>query len=180
VVVLGLPLVWTFDPSGEGAVFAGLVLGGIVILLPTWTYLVLPRRLGMTLFTIESLSPWVVMIHQPVPTRILTGFILWSLLELPMYGLELFGLLEPPGTVPTALRRLRVPTMLLVWFAALAVAYAICYAYIDATPMTHYPRSVWTVAFLFIPLPPLIAAWQFARRVLRVGVEGGGAAVLRE
>jgi hypothetical protein len=169
IIVLGQPLVWTFDPTGEGAVFAGLILGSIAVFLPTWFFLALPRRIGMTLFGLQSLSPWMWLIHQPVPTRILSGFILWSLLELPMYGLELLGLLEAPNESLRPRRPARVPTSLLLWAAALLVAYAICYVYRNATPITRYPPAIWAIASLFVPLPPLIAAAQFARRVLRRG-----------
>jgi hypothetical protein len=167
LVGLGLPLVWTFDADDEGGVLAGLVLGAFAILIPTFVCLVLPRRWGMTLFFLESLSPWVVMISQPVPTRILAGFILWSLLELPMYGFELLGLVDRGDASLAPRPRPQVPTLLLAWLAALGVAYTICYAYISATPMTQYPRLVWGIAFLFVPLPPLIAARQLIRRVLQ-------------
>jgi hypothetical protein len=170
LILLGLPLIWTFDPDGSGGVFAGLILGAFVLLIPTFIYLVLPRRIGMTLFSIESLAPWVYLLKQhPIPTRILSAFILWSLIELPMYGFELLGLLDPPDALNEAQPPLRLPTFLLLWLVALTLAYAICGVYASATPMTVYPPVIRAIAFLFIPVPPLIAAWQFARRVFHAG-----------
>ena len=161
VFLLGLPLAPTFDPTGEGAVFAGLVLASFIVLIPTWFFLVLPRRLGMTLFAMESLSPWVFMMaHHPLPTRILSGFILWSILELPMYGFELFGMLDRRHPTVTPRRPPRLPLTLLCWLLALAVAYLISYLYRNATPMTQYPRAIWVLAFLYSPLPPLMVGWQ--------------------
>lgn len=144
------------------------MLAAFVVLVPTWFYLVLPRPLGMTLFALESLSPWAIMVlHEPVPTRILAGFILWSVLELPMYGFEVLGKLDRAGR-STAPRRPRVvPTFLLLWLLALGVAYSMSYVYRDSTPMTQYPKAVWVVAYLFLPLPPLIAARHYIRRVFR-------------
>ena len=86
-----------------------------------------------------------------------------------MFGFDLLGLPEPADALAPAPPSLHVPTILLVWIAALGVAYAICYTYMAATPMTQYPRAVWAVAYLFIPLPPIIAAVQCTRRVLQQG-----------
>ena len=61
-----------------------------------------------------------------------------------MFGFELLGLPEPADALAPAPPRLHVPTILLIWFAALGVAYAILYTSIAATPLTRHRLSTWT------------------------------------
>lgn len=154
---------WSVDPDGGFNVIAGLGIAAFFYLFPTWFYFALPRPWGLSLLAINSLGFWAAMVHQPIPTRLLVGFVLWSILELPVYGLELLGLLHSDGEPVTHSLRRKAPTVLLLWLSAMALAYAIAYYYIDATPMTQYPRIVWIVAVAYVPVPPAIAAYHVLR-----------------
>jgi hypothetical protein len=165
-MALGLPIVWTFDADGERGIFAGLVLGAFAMLVPTGIYLALPRRWGMSLFAVESILIWVLGIRDFTPPRLFSVFILWSLVELPMYGLELFGLLEAPGSPPP---RLRTSTLMLAWLLLLGVAYVISYQYEAAPNTTSYSRVAWATALFFLPIPPVIVLRGILRRILRAG-----------
>lgn len=168
MIVLGLPLVGIFDPDGTGAVFAGLVLGAFTLMVPTGIYLALPRRWGMPLFAAESLLLWLLVVHQASPTRILSGFVLWSLIELPMYAFELLGLLEDPRSSTPPSVPPKAPPLLLAWLMAIGIAGGICYVYASATPMTTFPPWVRTVAYLYLPLAPLLAVRNVIRRLLPI------------
>lgn len=165
-VAMGLPLVWTFDPTGERAVFEGLVLGALTLMVPTGIYLALPPRWGMALFSAESLAIWIFGINEFTPPRILTVFILWSLVELPMYGFELLGLLEPKSK---PLPRPRLSTLFLAWLTLAGGAYVACYFYDSAPNTAVYSTWEWALASLYLPIPPLIVLRHVLRRILRLG-----------
>ncbi len=157
IFVIGLPVVWTFDPEGSGGAFAGLVLAAFALLLPTGVILLLPRRWGMSIFALEAILIWVANMWAFAPTRVFSGFILWSILELPMYGFEILGLLDPPAAAPPPHREAGTPTLLAVWLLFLAGAYAISIYYEHAGRGQHHSSLLWVLAVLYLPLPPLLA-----------------------
>jgi len=170
IVALGMPLVWTFDPEGTRGIFGGLVMGSVSMLVPAGICFALPRRWGMRLFAGEALLLWIVGIADFTPPRIIGVFVLWSLLELPMYALELLGLLEAPGT---PLPRPHAPPLLLAWLLLLGVAFATAYAY-EQDISGRYTTTLWAVALLLLPFPPVIALRNAARRLGRVGAHPVG------
>jgi len=167
IFTLGQPLVWTFDPDGSRGVFAGLVLAAFALLVPTGIYLILPRRWGMSLFALEAILIWVANVWEFSPSRVFTGFILWSILELPMYGFEILGLLESPTAPVLSPRRPGVPAFLLLWLILLAGAYIICYTYEYVGSAPQYPKAMWAVAIGLLPIPPIVAARSLVRRAFR-------------
>lgn len=163
IMGLGAPIMWSVDPHGGLNIIAGLGIAAFLYLFPTWFYFALPRHWGLSVLAINSLGFWAYIVHQPVPIRFLIGFVLWSILELPVYGLQLLGLLHADGATITQPLRPKMPLVLLLWLSAMAVAYAIAYQYVDATPMTQYPRIIWILAAAYVPIPPAIAAWHVIR-----------------
>lgn len=161
-----MPIVWVFDPHGTYGLFGGLVFGAVTFLVPTGFYLILPRRWGMALFGLESFAIWCVCILMFPVTALYRNFIMWSVVELPMYALELLGLLDDPkGPVPP--RRPAPSTLLYVWLGLLVAAYVISYPYESADPEIPWPAELETVAKLFIPVPFLIVFRNAARRIMQ-------------
>ncbi len=157
IFVLGQPIVWTFDPEGTGGAFAGLVLAAFALLLPTGVIMLLPRRWGMTIFALEAILIWVASMWAFSPNRVFSGFILWSILELPMYGFEVLGFLDPPTAPARQHREPGTPPLMAAWLLLLAGAYviSIVYEYIGTAP--QYSRLLWAVALAYLPIPPLLA-----------------------
>ncbi len=160
-----MPVVWIFDPGGTRGIFGGLVMGSVAMLVPSGICFALPRRWGMRLFAGEALLLWLVGIADFEPPRIISVFVLWSLLELPMYAIEHLGLLD---ALDHPLPRLSATPLLLVWLLLLGVAVITAYAY-EQDVSGRYTTTLWAVALLILPFPPIIALRNAVRRVRRIG-----------
>lgn len=165
-----MPLMWTFDPEGTRGIFGALVIGSVSMLLPAGICFALPRRWGMRLFAGEALLLWLVGIADFTPPKTFGVLVLWSLLELPMYAIELLGLLEAPDK---PLPRPHAPPLLLAWLLLLGVEVVKAYAY-EQDISGRYMTTLWAVALLVLPFPPVIALRHTVRRLRRTAAHAVG------
>lgn len=164
IPLLGLPIVWTFDPAGNRGILAGLVLGSVAMLVPMGLYLILPRRWGLSLFALESFLLWLGSLIAFDLTAVFRYFMLWSLLELPMYAFELLGLLDDQGAAP---RRPEATPLLLAWLLILGIDYSICYVYESVVRPVEWPDSLRPVAICLAAVPFIIILRNVIRRALQ-------------
>ena len=165
MLLLGLPVVLLFDPDNVYGLFGGLLLGMMALLVPTGIYFVLPRRIGMSLFAIESFIIWVAALTAFELTHVFISFLFWSFIELPIYCFELLGLLEDPRS--PAPRQPRITPLLLAWLGLMAVDYGIGYVYESSVERVPYPDYMHTVAYIYVAVPFGIMFRNVIQRVLR-------------